>query len=53
MEKGHEICYVDVKSLHESGSLTTVTREFARYRKILWTKEALQEQGIIFFSMGK
>jgi hypothetical protein len=31
MEKGHEICYVDVKSLHVSGSLTTVTREFARY----------------------
>jgi hypothetical protein len=32
MEKGHEIWYLECRSLYKSGSFTTAARELARYK---------------------
>ena len=32
MEKGHQIWYIEYKSLHMPGSLTTIVRELAWYK---------------------
>jgi hypothetical protein len=32
MEKGHQIWYIECRTLYRSGSLTTVARELAQYK---------------------
>jgi hypothetical protein len=60
MENGHQIWYIECRSMYRSGSLTTVARELARYKiNFLGEQELRQDKrgtvraGDYIFSYGK
>jgi hypothetical protein len=60
MEKGHEIRYLNIRSLYRSGSLTAAARESVRYKfdlvgvqEVRWDKGGTVRAGDYNFFYGK